>query len=179
MGANEARRRETTVPSKRRSEPSEADPGSRRWITHSAAETREVGRELARGLAPDGIALLSGALGVGKTVLVQGVAEGLGIDPREIQSPTFIVLREHQSARGRLAHLDLYRLEPEETLELGLEEVLAGPGVKVVEWAERLPLEVSGALRLILELCPEGGREIRLLGPDEPPVEDSAIQKRR
>lgn len=167
------------MPSERRNEPSAADPGSRRWITHSAAETREVGRELVRRLAPNGIALLSGALGVGKTVLVQGVAEGLGIDRHEIQSPTFIVLREHQSARGRLAHLDLYRLEPEETLKLGLEEVLAGPGVKVVEWAERLPLEVPGALRLILELRPEGGREIRLLGPDEPSVGDAASRRRR
>jgi tRNA threonylcarbamoyladenosine biosynthesis protein TsaE len=133
-------------------------------VTHSEEETRELGRTLARELAPDGILLLSGDLGSGKTVLARGVGEGLGIDPREVQSPTFTLIREHyprHGSGGRLVHVDLYRLEPEQTSSLGLEELLAGPGVKVVEWAERLPFAVPGARFMRLARIQGGdGREI-------------------
>jgi tRNA threonylcarbamoyladenosine biosynthesis protein TsaE len=130
-----------------------------RWVTHSEAETRDLGRTLARELAPDGVLLLSGELGSGKTVLARGIAEGLGIDPREVLSPTFTLIREHQGQSGRLVHVDLYRLDPEQVAALGLEELLAGPGVKAVEWAERLPFEVPGARTMRLARV-EGGREI-------------------
>ncbi len=139
-----------------------------RYTTASEAETAALGAELARELAPDGVLLLSGDLGTGKTVLARGIAAILGIDPREVQSPTYTLIREHQgSGGGRLVHVDLYRLSPEEAAELGLEELLAGPGIKVVEWAERLSFAVPGALWLTLRRLPglageggEGGREI-------------------
>lgn len=120
----------------------------RSWRSDSEEATRAVGELLAGELEPDGVLLLEGALGAGKTVLVQGLARGLGIDPAEIQSPTFILVREHRGARTSLAHVDLYRLEPADAGALGLEELLAGPGVKAVEWAERLPFPVAAALRL-------------------------------
>jgi tRNA threonylcarbamoyl adenosine modification protein YjeE len=88
------------------------------------------------------VLLLTGELGSGKTVLARGVAAALGIDPRQVLSPSFNLIREHRGAAGhppRLVHVDLYRLEPQEAAALGLDEVLAGAGVKVVEWAERLP----------------------------------------
>lgn len=132
----------------------------RRWTTQDEEETRAVGRELAAELAPDGILLLSGDLGAGKTVLAQGVAEGLGIAAREVQSPTFNLMREHRGPEGRLVHVDLYRLEPEDVGALGLEERLAGPGIKVIEWAERLPFPVPGARALALYRREGGGREI-------------------
>ena len=132
-----------------------------RWVTHSEEETRDLGQTLARELAPDGVLLLSGELGSGKTVLARGIGAGLGIDPREVQSPTFTLIREHEGRGGRLVHVDLYRLEPEQTAALGLEELLAGPGVKVVEWAERLPFAVPGARRLLFQRLADGeGREI-------------------
>lgn len=132
------------------------------WSSGSEAETRKVGREIARKLRPDGALLLSGDLGAGKTVLTRGVAEALGIDPAEVQSPTFTLMREHEGSGGRLIHLDLYRLEPEEAWDLGLEELFASPGVKVVEWAERLPFEPPGALSLkILRRGPKA-RDLRL-----------------
>jgi tRNA threonylcarbamoyl adenosine modification protein YjeE len=110
----------------------------RRWITRAEVETARLGGELAAELRPDGTLLLSGELGSGKTVLARGVAAALGIDPRQVVSPTFNLIRDHQGPGGRLVHVDLYRLEPEEAAGIGLDEVLAGPGVKVVEWAERL-----------------------------------------
>jgi tRNA threonylcarbamoyladenosine biosynthesis protein TsaE len=132
-----------------------------RTRTADEAETRRLGAALAARLTPDGVLLLSGPLGAGKTVLAQGVAAGLGIDPAEVQSPTYTLVREHAGARGRLVHVDLYRLEPAEVLDLGAEELLAGSGVKVVEWAERLPFAVPGALWLEIEPVAGGGREVR------------------
>ena len=132
----------------------------RRWSTHSEAETQALGREIGRELAPDGVLLLSGDLGAGKTVLTRGIGEALGLDPKEVQSPTFTLIREHRGSGGRLVHVDLYRLEPEQTAALGLEELLAGPGVKVVEWAERLPFAVPGARVMRLARIEGEGREI-------------------
>jgi len=133
------------------------------WQTADEAGTEEVGEALAAELAPDGILLLSGDLGSGKTVLARGIARGLGIDPREVQSPTYTLIREHRG-HGRLVHIDLYRLEPGELDDLGLDELLAGPGVKVVEWAERLPDAMrpsAGAMALELLRAADGGREIQ------------------
>jgi tRNA threonylcarbamoyladenosine biosynthesis protein TsaE len=142
--------------------------GGRSWTTGSPEATERLGAELAAELAPDGLLLLSGDLGSGKTVLARGVATALGIDPRQVLSPTFNLIREHRGSAGRLVHVDLYRLEPEETAGLGLEELLAGPGVKVVEWAERLPAELlrqpagkAPALALRLRRRPEAAAEAR------------------
>jgi tRNA threonylcarbamoyladenosine biosynthesis protein TsaE len=122
----------------------------RAWHTTSAEETLKLGHELARELLPDGVLLLEGDLGAGKTVLAQGIGEGLGVPRSEIQSPTFTLIREHEGPCGRLIHVDLYRLAREEAGAIGLEELLSGSGVKVVEWAERMPFPVPDALRLLL-----------------------------
>jgi tRNA threonylcarbamoyladenosine biosynthesis protein TsaE len=135
----------------------------RSWSTSSVDETLRIGEALAAELAPAGALLLFGDLGAGKTVLAQGVAAGLGIAPREVQSPTFTLVREHRGPGGRLVHADLYRLAPEEVGGTGLEELLAGPGVKVVEWAERLPFRVEPALRLEIVREADGSRRIREL----------------
>lgn len=122
----------------------------RRWTTNSDEQTRAVGASLGQELAPDGVLLLAGDLGAGKTVLTQGVAAGIGMDPREVVSPSFTLIREHQGPSGALVHIDLYRLDPDDVPALALDELLAGPGLKVVEWAERLPFAVPGAVCLEL-----------------------------
>lgn len=106
-----------------------------------------MGESLGRELLPAGVLLLDGDLGAGKTVLAQGVARALGVAAREVQSPTFTLIREHVGRLGRLIHLDLYRLEPGAAAGLGLEELLAGDGVKVVEWAERFTGGTPGGAR--------------------------------
>lgn len=132
----------------------------------SVEETRAIGRELAQELLPDRALLLVGALGAGKTVLVKGVAEGLGIDPAEVQSPTFTLMRAHRGGAAELVHFDLYRLSPEDLPATGFEEVLLGPGVKAVEWADRLPFAVPGAL--IVGISRRGdAREVRTMTQEE------------
>ncbi len=132
----------------------------RSWWTSSEEGTRELGARLATELAPDGTLFVTGDLGSGKTVLAQGIAAGLGIDPREVQSPSFTLVREHEAAGGRLVHIDLYRLEGREVNALGLGELLAGNGVKVVEWAERLGPKAEPDLWLDIRRAGEGRREI-------------------
>ena len=131
----------------------------RRFTSDSETATEDVGEQLGRELAPDGIVLLEGDLGSGKTVLVRGLGRALGVERREIQSPTYALIHEHEGERGRLVHVDLYRLDPEDADSLGLDELLAGPGVKALEWAERYPRRLAG-LRVRLRAAGSGRREI-------------------
>lgn len=137
------------------------------WYSESEEETRSLGASLAAELAPDGTLLLSGAMGSGKTVLVQGLASGLGIDPAEVQSPTFTLVHELSGDKADLIHIDLYRLDGEASAALGLEEIMARPAVKVVEWAEHLPLELLEGLTLRLERLSDGRRKIVVLSPSD------------
>jgi len=136
-------------------------------FSDSEVETRAVGEALASSLAPDGVLLLCGDLGSGKTVLTQGLAVGLGIEYGEVQSPTFTLIREHQGVKGELIHIDLYRLAGRESEALGLWEILAGPGVKAVEWSERLSFQVPEAIRVTLRVIdPPYRREIEIEADD-------------
>lgn len=107
--------------------------------------------------------LLSGELGAGKTAFVRGLARGLGLDPDEVASPTFVLLTSHPG-RLTLHHADLYRLRGDgDDGELGLEELPGPEGVLAVEWAERLSsIPWRPALRVLLEH--EGGdrRRVRI-----------------
>jgi tRNA threonylcarbamoyladenosine biosynthesis protein TsaE len=113
--------------------------------TRSEAETAAVGRDLARTLAAGAVVLLSGDLGAGKTAFVRGLADGLGVDPADVSSPTFTLIHEYRSGRLPLFHADLYRLnDAREIDELGLDEI-GEDGVLAIEWAEKLPRPVAGA----------------------------------
>jgi tRNA threonylcarbamoyladenosine biosynthesis protein TsaE len=120
----------------------------------SAAETRRLGRRLARLLRPSDVVLLLGPLGAGKTALAQGVGTGLRAET-PVASPTFVLLARHQG-ETRLYHADLYRLNsPEEVEDLALAEQ-AADGVLLVEWPER-GLDVLPAEHLLVRLEPVDG----------------------
>jgi len=106
-----------------------------------AEATLERGEDLARTLGAAGLAIaLVGPLGAGKTVFVKGLARGLGVDPRLVSSPTFVIAQQYPVAQGptTLHHVDLYRLEAEEELEtIGFYDMLAVGNVVAVEWADR------------------------------------------
>ena len=130
-------------------------------LSLSEEETEAAGRELARTLESGSIVLLSGELGAGKTAFVRGIAEGLGIDPAEVTSPTFTLVQEY---RGRLTlyHVDLYRLKPAEVDDLGLDEMTLAGGVTAIEWSDRLPRAFEGAIAVRLELGDGSARTIAI-----------------
>jgi tRNA threonylcarbamoyladenosine biosynthesis protein TsaE len=116
---------------------------------------------MAAGFRGGEVVLLSGELGAGKTAFVRGLARGLGADPDEVASPSFVLLTAY---RGRLTlhHADLYRLRGDgDEDELGLEELPGPTGVLAVEWAERLRrVPWSARLRVHLDHAGEDVRRI-------------------
>jgi len=134
--------------------------------TQDAEETRDVGRRLGGTLQPGDVVALTGPLGAGKTVFAQGVAESLGID-EPVTSPTFTLISEYEG-RMPFYHMDLYRLgTPDEFAWLGVEEMLNGSGVSLVEWSEKAGEELPDrAIHVRIEICDDGGRIIIIIRPD-------------
>jgi tRNA threonylcarbamoyladenosine biosynthesis protein TsaE len=116
----------------------------------SEAETRSIAAAFARDLAMGAVLLLSGDLGAGKTAFVRGLAEGLGIDPGEVTSPTFTLVHEYRGGRLPLIHVDLYRLDRADLDEIGLDQDLAATGVTAIEWSERLSRSIPGAIAITI-----------------------------
>ena len=113
-------------------------------VSHSAEETIEMGRELARRLRPPVLVLLSGELGSGKTTLSKGIISGLGAAREEdVTSPTFTLVHVFHN-HSKVYHVDLYRLEEARDIEsLALEDALAEPAVVLIEWPERFSLHTD------------------------------------
>ena len=110
-------------------------------------ETRALGRALAEAIAADATLSLEGPLGAGKTCFVQGLAEGLGLDPAMVSSPTFTLVHEYPGGRLPLIHFDLYRLNSgEELAGLGYEEYFQSPGIRAIEWGNKFPEALPGSV---------------------------------
>lgn len=104
--------------------------------TYSAEETYELGRQLGQQAEAGEVCTLIGDLGVGKTVLTQGVAAGLGIE-EPINSPTFTIVQIYEEGRLPFYHFDVYRIgDVEEMDEIGYEDYFYGEGVCLIEWAD-------------------------------------------
>jgi len=127
-----------------------------------AAATVALGQALAAVLPPGAVLLLQGDLGSGKTTLVQGLAQGLGIT-EPVTSPTFTLIQEYPEGRMPLYHLDLYRLTPAEVVQLHPEIYWQElpPGVVVIEWPERLPTWPPAYLHLAWQWLATG-RQVTL-----------------
>jgi tRNA threonylcarbamoyladenosine biosynthesis protein TsaE len=141
-----------------------APTDARSVLSRSERDTARIARALARTLLPASTVLLFGDLGAGKTAFVRGLAEGLGIDPAEVSSPTFAIMQEYGDER-RLLHVDLYRLGPHEVDDLGLEELSEGKALTAVEWAERMPRPVTDAVEVRLEDAGDTRRRITIRRP--------------
>jgi tRNA threonylcarbamoyladenosine biosynthesis protein TsaE len=104
----------------------------------SKLHTVRLGELLGQAVGPGDVVVLSGPLGSGKTVFVQGMAQGLGADSSQVHSPTFTLLHTYPG-RLPLYHFDLYRLDSsDELLRLGFDEYLFdGEGVSAVEWGDK------------------------------------------
>lgn len=107
-------------------------------ISKSVSDTIKIGKVIAKNLTKGDIICLFGKLGAGKTVLVKGIAEGLGIKRNRITSPSFVLIQEYKR-KIPLYHFDLYRLEnPTDISALGYEEYFFNDGITIIEWADRL-----------------------------------------
>lgn len=137
---------------------------TRTVVTRSEADTAEVARRLAADLDRGSVVILEGELGAGKTAFVRGLAEGLGIDPDDVSSPTFTLVQEY-AGRMPLFHVDLYRLRDDEVDDLGLEE-LAPQGVMAIEWGEKWGRPAGRPLYVRIEDA--GGTERRITVASEP-----------
>ena len=121
------------------------------YETYSAEETAALGEKIGQNAAPGEVYTLIGDLGVGKTVLTQGIAKGLGIT-EPICSPTFTIVQIYEEGRLPFYHFDVYRIgDIEEMDEIGYEDCFYGKGVTMIEWAN-----------LIEEILPETYREVKI-----------------
>lgn len=138
-----------------------------RFVCISEEDSERAGREIARTLAPDAVVHLSGDLGAGKTFLARAIAAELGADPSEVASPSFAIVHEYPR-RGAppIIHIDGYRLgdRRREWLEIGIPEMLSGPGVKLIEWPKREFEEFEdGHVEVQIRVREDGAREIEVL----------------
>jgi tRNA threonylcarbamoyladenosine biosynthesis protein TsaE len=128
--------------------------------TRTAEETRGAGEALA-GLLRGGDAVsLTGDLGAGKTTLVQGAAQGLGV-AGPVVSPTFTLVREYEG-RLRVVHVDVYRLDRmQDAIDLGLEELAGDDAVLFVEWGDAIEALLPGDALDIELTVPDPASEVR------------------
>jgi len=138
-------------------------------LSSQEVDTLFVARTLGSILKPGDVVALTGDLGAGKTVFCKGVGEALGIPADRILSPSFTIVSEHQG-RLPLCHVDVYRLSSEEeALDIGIDEILSGDRVCLVEWAEKIRfLLPTDCIRVTFSILGGDRRRISLSVPDEP-----------
>ena len=131
-------------------------------ITHSPEETIALGKKIGAKLQKGDIIALQGTLGAGKTTITKGIALALGIADT-ITSPTFCLISEYEG-KMPLYHMDVYRLEGgEDFINLGVEDMLYGRGVSLIEWSEKIMDELpKKTIILRLEPHDDGSRTITL-----------------
>ena len=132
--------------------------------SNSDAETREIGRRIGERLSPGDVVCLYGELGAGKTTMVKGIASVFGIMERDVTSPSFTIIIEHEG-EVPFNHVDLYRLSENDVADLGLHEYFGKKSISVIEWAERAEREIpDDAIKVRLRYSGEDRREILIEG---------------
>jgi tRNA threonylcarbamoyladenosine biosynthesis protein TsaE len=141
---------------------SDQNPAAARiLLSDSPADTEALGRALGAALRPGDVLALDGDLGAGKTVLVRGLAAGVGADPAAVRSPTFVLHHVHRGGRVVLHHLDCYRLGPGADLDALDLDGMVEEGAVAVEWAEYAPALVALApARIRIEVLDDHRRRI-------------------
>ena len=131
-------------------------------VTDSESATSHAGERFAGSLSPGDVVLLYGDLGAGKTAFVRGMARGLGADPEEVSSPTFTIIQEYAAPSVTLYHVDLYRLEPAEIEDLGLDDLVDSDGIVAIEWADRWPGRPRAVKEVRIEAIGELQRRVAI-----------------
>lgn len=131
-------------------------------VTNSPEETVNLGMRIGSYLRKGDILALQGSLAAGKTTITKGIAAALGIT-ESVTSPTFTLISEYYG-KMTLYHMDVYRLDStEDFINLGVEEMLYGDGVCVIEWSEKVMKELpEKTIRILLETATDGSRNITI-----------------
>ena len=134
------------------------------FITHSPAQTEQLGQKLGQILPAGTVIAYRGDLGAGKTAFTRGLARGLGItDP--VTSPTYTIVNEYTSGRLPLFHFDMYRLRSADDLfDIGWDDYLERGGICAVEWSENVAEAMENALIITIQKTGEESRKIILEG---------------
>ncbi len=127
----------------------------------TADAMRALGERIGRELRPGDFFGLTGGLGAGKTVLVQGICQGCGIDSRQVLSPTFTIVASHQG-RFTVHHADFYRLgDPDELYATGFDDLVNSESAVLVEWVDQVPEALpSEHVRVHIEGCGDAERRV-------------------
>ena len=136
--------------------------------TFSPEETFAFGEELGKNARPGQVYTLIGDLGVGKTVLTQGIAKGLGID-EAICSPTSTIVQEYHTGRMPFYHFDVYRIGcVEEMDEIGFDDYVYGEGLTMIEWANLIEEILPDHFwQIMIEKDLEKGFDYRMITVEE------------
>ncbi|HEX6159829.1 MAG TPA: tRNA (adenosine(37)-N6)-threonylcarbamoyltransferase complex ATPase subunit type 1 TsaE [Thermoanaerobaculia bacterium] len=138
------------------------------FVCPTEADTERVGRELARTRPRDAVVHLVGDLGAGKTFLARAISAELGANPNDVASPSFAIVHEYPRRGGpAIIHIDGYRLSDNrrEWLEIGIPEMLSGPGVKLIEWPKEAFREFEDEhIDVEVRVRDDGAREITVTG---------------
>lgn len=109
------------------------------YISHSVKETHKIGERLGKTLKSGDVVAYFGGMGMGKTTFTHGLAKGLGIDEKEVSSPTFALVHEYRGSAATLYHFDMYRIESWDDLySTGFFDYLDFGGILAVEWSENI-----------------------------------------
>ncbi|HAO30261.1 MAG TPA: tRNA (adenosine(37)-N6)-threonylcarbamoyltransferase complex ATPase subunit type 1 TsaE [Treponema sp.] len=121
------------------------------FTTHSADQTISLGTKIGQKLTPGDVIAMTGTLAAGKTTITKGIAKALGVT-ETITSPTFCLISEYEGTMP-LYHMDVYRLDgAEDFVNLGVDDMLYGNGVCIIEWSEKIQSEIpSKAIRLDIQ----------------------------
>ncbi|MDD4700208.1 MAG: tRNA (adenosine(37)-N6)-threonylcarbamoyltransferase complex ATPase subunit type 1 TsaE [Oscillospiraceae bacterium] len=131
------------------------------YLSLSPLQTVEIGREIANMLKSGDVIALFGDLGMGKTCLISGIADGLGFSG-EVSSPTFALVNEYIGGRLNLYHFDMYRVEGWEDLySTGYFDYLESGGVLAIEWSENIVAALpESVIEITIERTDETQRKI-------------------
>ena len=137
------------------------------YISYSEADTVKIGKTLAESLEPGTVVAMYGDLGSGKTAMVRGMAQGLGLNAR-VSSPTFTIVNEY-FGEIPLFHFDMYRLgDADELFEIGWEDYIQRGGICAVEWSENVEEAFySDTVRVYFEKIDDTTRRIRIEFPED------------
>ncbi len=137
------------------------------FITQNPQETIQVAVDLSKNLKQGDVLLLKGDLGSGKTTFVKGLAKGLKAKPKDVNSPTFVLMNVYKG-KFPIYHFDLYRLEkPQEIQSLNIDEYLQADGLAIIEWPERLGIAMPEAYAIEFKHKGENQRQICIFSPSK------------